>query len=173
MATFADDKADEKKDSKSASFDKIKTLNGEWEVKPGKDDHAHHSGTIVYKLTAAGSTLLETSFGGTDHEMVTTYYVDGGKLALTHYCMLQNRPLMREKKSDDPKKIVLACMPEDNAKIADEMHMHQVTYTFVDDDHVNAEWVMYNKGKPEGTPHTMELIRKKVAAKTQTKASGQ
>src|SRR5262245_49740277 len=93
--------------SKHAGFEKIKALSGEWEVTRGGDEH--HGGTVTYKVTAGGSAVLETLFGGTKHEMITLYYLDGKDLALTHYCMLQNRPRMRAERGPSPDKIVFKC----------------------------------------------------------------
>jgi hypothetical protein len=157
---LAEEKADGKATTKQSSFDRIKSLSGDWEVTRGPDGHGQHGATVFYKVTAAGSAVQETLFGGTDHEMITLYYVEDGKLALTHYCMLQNRPLMREEKTSNPAQIVLVCPKAENAKIEAEDHMHQVTYTFIDADHVKADWVLFKGGKPDST-HTFELARRK------------
>ena len=156
----AQDKTDGKAATKQSSFDRIKSLSGEWEVTRGPGEHGQHGATVSYKTTAAGSAVQETLFGGTDHEMITLFYMEEGKLALTHYCMLQNRPLMREEKSSNPAQIVLVCPKTENAKIEAEDHMHQVTYTFIDADHVKADWVLYKGGKSDST-HSFELPRKK------------
>ncbi len=156
----ADEKTDAKAATKQSSFDRIKSLGGEWEVTRGPGGHGQHGATVQYKVTAAGSAVQETLFGGTDHEMITLFYVEDGKLALTHYCMLQNRPLMREEKTSNPAQIVLVCPKTENAKIETEDHMHQVTYTFIDADHVKADWVLYKGGKSDST-HSFELARKK------------
>ena len=95
---IADEKPADKAAPKNAGFEKIKSLAGEWQVAhaPGEHgEHGEHAGTVSYKVTAGGSAVLETLFAGTDHEMVTLFYMDGDDLTLTHYCMLQNRPLMR------------------------------------------------------------------------------
>lgn len=160
LAAGAQEKHAPKASSKNAGFDKIKSLCGEWDVKPGHGDHAAPEGTVVYKLTAGDSAVVETLFGGTPHEMVTVYYVDGDDLALTHYCMLGNRPHMRAEKSSGPDKLVFKCQGGENAKIEHEMHMHQATFTFVDPDHLKTAWVMIDDGKA-GEPHTFDLIRKK------------
>jgi hypothetical protein len=46
-----------------------------------------------------------------------------------------------------------------NMKSDKDMHMHNVTYTFIDKDHLKSEWVNYNDGKPAGTM-VMMLKRK-------------
>jgi hypothetical protein len=146
--------------TKNAGFERIKALSGEWEVTGGTDEHAGHGGILSYKVTAGGSAVLETVFAGTAHEMVTLYYLEGDDLALTHYCMLQNRPHMRAERPSSADKIVFKCQDAENSKIEGEDHMHQATFTFVGPDHFKAEWVLYKSGKPDRA-HTFDLVRKK------------
>jgi hypothetical protein len=156
----AEDKPAEKTGPKNSAFEKIKALAGDWEAVAADKEHGHGGGVVNYKVTAGGSTVLETLFGGTDHEMITMYYMDGDTLTLTHYCILQNRPLMRAERQLKPDQLVFKCQDVDNAKIADQDHMHQATFTFVDGDHLKTEWVLYKGGKPDGI-HGFELVRKK------------
>jgi len=156
----AEEKQAAKEVAKHPGFEKIKALAGTWEVTAGPGEHAAHSGTVTYKVTAAGSAVVETLFGGSDHEMVTVYYVEGKDLAMTHYCMLQNRPQMRAEKLSSPDKIVFKCREGDNRGIEAEDHMHQATFTFVDADHLKSEWILYKQGKADST-HSFELKRKK------------
>jgi hypothetical protein len=152
----ADEKQAGKGGAKSADFEKIKALSGEWQVTGGPGGHG---GTVSYKVTAGGSAVLETLFGGTDHEMVTLYYMEGDNLALTHYCMLHNRPHMRAAGPSSPDKIVFKFQDDTNGKLEAEDHMHQATFTFVDPDHLKTEWVLYKGGKPDST-HSFDLTRK-------------
>src|SRR4051794_24779807 len=84
-----------KSGAKSDGFERIKSLSGEWKVSEGSGEHGEIRGTVTYKATAGNSAVLETLFCGSEHEMVTLYFVDKYGLALTHYCMLGNRPHMR------------------------------------------------------------------------------
>jgi len=143
--------------SPAAAFEKLKSLKGDWEI---KDAPHGHEGIVNYKVTAAGSAVMETIFGGTDHEMITMFYMEGDNLALTHYCMLQNRPRMRAEKMSSADKVVFKCKEGEDPKLDAEDHMHQATFTFVDADHVKADWVMYKGGKSD-SEHSFELVRKK------------
>ena len=51
--------------------------------------------SVVYKLTGAGSALVETQFPGTGHEMVSVYHLDGDDLRMTHYCAAGNQPRVK------------------------------------------------------------------------------
>ena len=160
LTTGAQDQPAPKAVAKNANFEKLKTLRGEWEIAHNPAGHGNQPGSLTYKVVAGGSAVQETIFGGTDHEMVTLFYQDGDALALTHYCMLGNRPMMREQKASNPNQIVFACQKEDNLKIENEDHMHQATFTFTDADHVKAEWVLYKGGK-SAESHAFEFVRKK------------
>jgi hypothetical protein len=156
----ADDKPAAKGNNKQSAFEKIKALSGEWEVTQGAGEHAGHGGTVTYKVTAGGSVVLETLFGGTDHEMITLYYMEGDDLALTHYCMLHNRPHMRAERKSSADKIVFKCPDGEDTRLEAEDHMHQATFKFVDPDHLKTEWVLYKGGKADST-HSFDLVRKK------------
>ena len=77
----------------SAEFEKMKSLVGTWH---GKSDFGQGpvDMTVQYRLLAGGTVLEERSFPGTPNEMITMFYEKDGKLALTHYCVLGNRPGM-------------------------------------------------------------------------------
>jgi hypothetical protein len=156
----ADEKPADKGAAKQSAFEKIKALSGEWEATQSAGEHAAHGGTVTYKVTAGGSAVLETLFGGTDHEMVTLYYMEGDDLALTHYCMLHNRPHMRAERKSSADKIVFKCPEGEDTKLEAEDHMHQATFKFVDPDHLKTEWVLYKGGKADST-HSFDLVRKK------------
>src|SRR5436190_21853416 len=83
----------------SPEFERMKTLVGTW---TGKTDMGQGpiDITVQYRLLAGGAVLEEKVFQGTPNEMVTMYYDKDGKLALTHYCMLGNRPGMVLKSAD-------------------------------------------------------------------------
>src|SRR5271156_1678238 len=76
----------------SAQLDRMKELVGTWKgTSPDMDE-----GTIEvrYHLSSGGTAVVETISPGSPHEMTTVYYDEGGKLTMTHYCMLGNHPIM-------------------------------------------------------------------------------
>jgi hypothetical protein len=160
LVSSAGDNHAERATAKPAIFDKFKALNGVWEMQGGHDEHGMPNGSVTYKVTAAGSAVMETFLAGTEHEMVTLYYVEGDGMALTHYCMLGNRPHMRAIPSSDPSKITFRCPEGEDRALEAEEHMHQATFTFIDADHLRSEWVLYKDGKPEAT-HASTFVRKK------------
>jgi hypothetical protein len=146
---------------KSPGLEKFKQLAGEW---VGKETGGGQGGgqevRAIYKVTSAGSAVVETILPGSEHEMVTVIHADGDDLALTHYCALGNQPHMKTKGKTDGDKIAFKFASASNLKSEKEMHMHDVTYTFVDKDTLKAEWTHYDDGKPAGTA-VFELKRKK------------
>jgi hypothetical protein len=155
--------ADEKKEplkSKPtihAGLDQFKQLAGDW---VGKDPHEGKDMLVNYKVTSNGSAVVETIGPGTDHEMVTVIHPDGQDLMLTHYCALGNQPKMKAKTRGDDKKVAFEFVGATNMKSDKDMHMHSVTFTFVDKDNLRAEWTHYMDGKEAGTV-AFDMKRKK------------
>src|SRR5688572_15330614 len=83
----------------SPEFERMKTLVGTWK---GTVDMGEGPVEMVsqYRLVAGGSVLEEKVFTGTPNEMTTMYYDKDGTLALTHYCVMANRPGMILKSAD-------------------------------------------------------------------------
>ena len=61
-----------------AGFAKMKDLAGEWTNKA-------QGQTVIYRVMSRGKSVMEILYAGTDHEMVTMYYLDGDDLVATHY----------------------------------------------------------------------------------------
>ena len=83
----------------SSEFERMKSLVGSWKGKADMGGGPMEF-TVEYRLVSGGSVLEERIFAGTPKEMVTMYFDQNGKLSLTHYCMLGNRPGMLLKAAD-------------------------------------------------------------------------
>jgi hypothetical protein len=137
-------------------FARFKALAGDWTA-TGQGD-APDGSKVTYRVTAAGSAVVETVFAGTPHEMVTVYRLDGGRLRLTHYCALKNQPDM----------VALANAGEDavdfdldrlgNGDAARDMHMHSARFEFVSPDRLRTRWTMWQDGKA-GDSVTIDMTR--------------
>ena len=129
-ALHAGDPAPAKK-ATSADFERMKGLVGTWK---GKVDmgKGQEEITVQYRVIAAGSVVEERCFAGTPNEMVTMFYDKDGKLAMTHYCMLGNRPTMTVK-SSDAKSISFQLDKESSCiDCAKEAHMNAISLRFDD-----------------------------------------
>ena len=136
------------------AFEQLKKLDGTWE-----SADKEHPCTVTYKVSSGGSALLETMSMGKG-EMLTVYHPDGDGVSMTHYCMLGNQPHMRAEKESKPDSIRFVCDGGSNMKCASDKHMHSLTITFVDADHLKQEWALYDGGKEQGV-HSFNLVRKK------------
>lgn len=120
----------------SPEFERMKSLVGTWK---GTVDMGQGPVEMIsqYRLLAGGSVIEEKSFPGTPHEMTTMYYDKAGKLALTHYCVLGNRPAMVLKSADDT---TLRFDFDKSCGIdtKKEAHMHALTLRFDDANTITA-----------------------------------
>jgi hypothetical protein len=160
--TAADDKKPDapKAAAKLPAFEKFKQLEGEWtgrELTGQKTEMEIH---VKYKVSSGGSAVVETIFPGGEHEMVTVIHPDGDNILLTHYCMLGNQPQMKADGKSDDKTVPFQFVKATNMKSDKDMHMHDVTFTFVDKDTIKTEWTHYMDGKSAGKV-VFELKRKK------------
>jgi hypothetical protein len=147
--------------AESEQFAKIKSLVGTWEGTGGKEnatDEERKPITVTYKLTAGGSTVMETVFADTPMEMITMYHMDGQDLVLTHYCMTANQPTMTAQPSDDPNIIPFKFTGGANIATGNEMHMHHAVHTLTDNDNIQSRWTLYINGEPDHTA-LLELHR--------------
>lgn len=131
----------------SPAFEKMKTLAGDWQAKADMGQ-GPMTVTTQYRVIAGGSAIEERMFANTPKEMVTLYHEKDGKLVLTHYCMLCNRPSMTLVKSDD-KSLTFDLAKDSEIKVDTEKHMHSAVITFVDADHVTQNWTLYDDGKAQ------------------------
>ncbi len=111
-------------DAKSA-FAYLKTLAGDWERQSGDMDHGTSARVVTFRLSAAGSAVVETYNAGKPNEMVSVYHMDGDKLMMTHYCALQNAPVMQFEKSSKPGEIKLAFAGGTNFDPKVDAHAHE------------------------------------------------
>jgi hypothetical protein len=156
---LADDPVDAKKPGElcdaKAAFEKLKSLAGDWtatieEMPPAK---------FTYKVTANGSTVMETLFAGTEHEMVTMYHLDGDDLRLTHYCHAKNQPhLVLDRAKSKANDLYFAFEGGTNFNPATDEHMHEGRMIFHGPKEVEGHWTGYAQGKPVGT-HKFVLTR--------------
>lgn len=120
----------------SPELNRIKSLAGRWKTETnlfGKQETLY----TEYEVTANGSAVLERIFPGTPNEMISVYYDDdNGKLAMTHYCIMGNRPTMTLSKSS-AKKITMHVTSISGPKPADNPGMGDAEIAFKDKNHMS------------------------------------
>src|SRR5437016_11562532 len=81
------------------AFDRLASLQGEWQ---GIADGVNT--TLIYTLTANGSTLMEQCRPEKGPEMITMFTIDGDHLIATHYCSARNQPQLATGAINDAQK---------------------------------------------------------------------
>ncbi len=90
MASWAQSSAPSKA---QATFQQLKTLQGEWRVDFGEKNAPEV--VVRFDLFANSSVLRETNFPGTPNEMITLFHLDGDTVVSTHYCAGGNQSTVR------------------------------------------------------------------------------
>ena len=140
----------------SVALKTMKVLAGTWEgthIMQGKEIPAK----IEYKVSSNGSTVVETMFPGSKHEMVNVYHDKSGKLAMTHYCSVGNQPHL-DLVDMEGKTLSFSLSPEDRTHLATEGHMHDLKITMSESGHLQQEWSFFEKGQQAGMT-TFDLVR--------------
>lgn len=140
-------------------LDRLKSLAGTWQ---GTAQHGEQKVpvTVTWRVTGGGTAVSETLFEGTPHEMLTVYTVQGGRLALTHYCAGGNQPFMTQREGGKGNELVFDFAGGANLDPAKDPHMHSGLITFLHDDALHAEWQSWDAGKPT-TKAIFDLTRRK------------
>jgi hypothetical protein len=149
-----------------AAFARLKKLAGTWTVEldatgkaadfkklveKNKERHAAHE-SVIFKLTGAGSALVETQMPGAPHEMVSVYHLDGDDLRMTHYCAAQNQPRLKlDRARSKPDHLIFTFDGGSNLDPKKDMHIHGLEITFHEDGRVTSAWEGYMGDKPFGT----------------------
>jgi hypothetical protein len=101
------------------AFGQLSALVGSWESRP--EDGPPH--TVVYRLSGAGSVLVETWSLGPERESLTLYHLDGDRLLATHYCPQGNQPRLELVESGDGV-LRFALRDGTNLQVAGRAHQH-------------------------------------------------
>jgi len=142
----------------SKAFERMKLLAGVW-VGMGSMEATGQPVRVEYRVTGAGSAVVETLFPGTPHEMVSVYYDKHGALYMTHYCAIGNRPQM-ELKSSTADTIEMELVPGGEIAVDREPHMHALKLTFDGPDKMVAEWTAFDAGQKKSVS-SFTLMRAK------------
>ena len=122
------------------AFEKLKSLEGSWLGKT-PDGHAMQ---VSNRITSGGSVLMSEITG--QENMVTMFYLDGGRLLLTHYCAAGNQPRMVATLSPDGKTLSFDFLDATNLLPGQGGHMEHVVFTLIDADHHSEDWQFAQDG---------------------------
>ena len=142
----------------SKELERMKTLAGVW-TGTGNMEPTGQAVRVEYRVTGAGSAVVETLFPGTPHEMVSVYYDKDGALYMTHYCSMGNRPQMMLKNSTADT-IELDLAPGGEIAVDKEPHMHALKLTFDGADKLIADWTAFEAGQKKSvSTFTLTLVK--------------
>src|SRR5438270_12642278 len=124
------------------AFDRLAALQGEWQ---GIADGVNT--TLIYTLTANGSTLMEQCRPEKGHEMITMFTVDGDHLIATHYCSAKNQPQMATPAITDAQEpLAFSLVRVTGLKSPGDFHNTGLNVIQENKDHLNQAWYDEVKG---------------------------
>ena len=129
-----------------ATFDKLKSLVGEWEGS-FKEGEQQFPATTSFRLVSDGSALMNVLGAGTPHEMVTMIHMDNSDLLATHYCAAHNQPRFRLVPSSEPNVVTFEFKDATNLQSLTDPHMVGLKITFMDANHHYEEWTFLENGR--------------------------
>ena len=145
----------------SPAFETMKKLAGTW-LAADRDGKPTDQVVSVMKVTSGGSVVHETLFPGQSEEMVSIYTVEGSDLVMTHYCVLGNQPRLKADPKSPANQICFQFASGSNLDPTKDRHMHCVTLTLIDHDHIELAGVGWQGGAPaKDMCHGLKLVRKK------------
>lgn len=132
------------------SFNAMKALAGSWEGKitttPPAPDVQGKTVHVTLRVTSSGNALLhEIRIPGREDDPITMFYLDTGRLTLTHYCDAGNRPRMAGEFSPDGKTIDFQFIGISGGL---KEHMHHATFHLIDADHHLEDWTFMVGNNP-------------------------
>jgi hypothetical protein len=145
----------------TAGLARLKSLAGAWSARMMSPNGA--PATIEYRVVGGGTVVMETLFGGTPHEMITMYSIDGDDLIATHYCSAGNQPTMRlDRAKSTPARLVFDFVGVRGEHAHDADHIHSGWIEFQDAGHAEESWSSAGSdGNVAGQPKHFYLARQK------------
>ncbi len=145
-------------DASTATFTRLKALEGQWYM---KDEKGAESLASVYKVSSGGSAVVETMFPGQAHEMTNVYTIDGGRVLATHYCAQGNQPRMACAGAAGDGSMTFNFESVTNLASSDQTYMGGLTLRQANANQLTQEWTSYTNGVADASHHAVfELTRK-------------
>jgi hypothetical protein len=120
----------------AAALERLKSLAGTW----GGESPEAGAFEVHYSVVGGGSAVAERLFPGGHHEMLTVYHLDGDDLVATHYCTAGNQTkLALDRVESTAGELRLAFAGGSNLDNG-RPHVGGARLTFVDADHLVADW---------------------------------
>ena len=143
----------------------LTSTSGEWVSGSGQHEHgapAGNRGVVSVKTKAAGSAVVHTYGAGTPNEMETIFHMDGDQLLLTHYCALQNAPVLTFQKSDKPGELKFVFQGGTNFDPKVDAHLHDSSFVIKDKDTIEQSSTVFANGK--ANPELKSVLHRKASS---------
>ena len=130
----------------------FKSLTGEWDGENTGNQHGSYP-AVSFRVMAAGSAVVETVWQGQPNEMESIFHMDDGDLLLTHYCALQNAPVLRFEATEEAGLLKFVFHGGTNFDPAVDAHFHEGTFRIHDANSFESTFVVHAGGEaqPEGS----------------------
>jgi hypothetical protein len=128
------------------AFEMLKRLRGDWKNGSTKG----WTGTSTTRVMARGSVIMMTSeFDDTsDAGMAVMFFMDRGRVKLTHYCEARNQPtLVLSSVSEGGKKLVFTFESGTGMESREQGHMDSLVLMVKNDHSFVEQWTWYQNGK--------------------------
>ena len=140
----------------------LATASGEWGSGNAQAEHDHggstsegYRGNWTFKTKALGFAVVQSYNLGTPGEMETVFHLNGDDLVLTHYCALQNAPVLKFQKSSKPGEIKFVFSGGSNFDPMVDQHLHDSTLQIKDKDTIETVNTVWAKGRNSRTRLTV------------------
>jgi hypothetical protein len=144
------------------AYEQLKALAGDWQGRID-DPQKGQPVQIRYAVQSGGKAVFEHLFPGTDHEMVTVYYLAYDRLQATHYCAIGNQPAYALSPKSTPTDIAMDFAGGTGFDPTTDQHACGVQVSIRDADRIEVRW-NFNKGDVPNGSKLMYLERVKVPA---------
>ncbi len=131
----------------ASALEFFKSLSGDWKSVSNGNEHGANYPTSSFEVVAAGSTVIQTVLEGQPNEMASIFHMDGDDLLLTHYCALENAPVLRFEESDTPGLLKFVFHGGTNFDPAVDAHFPEGTFVVKDKDTVESTFVVFAGGE--------------------------
>lgn len=132
------------------AFEALKSLEGTWDGKATSPE-GEFDGTEEFRVSAAGTVVMEIMNPGTAHEMINMFHLDGDDLMLTHYCAGGNQPRMKlDAEQLAEGRMAFEFLDATNLDVATDQHIHAARFDSVSPDRVEVVWMGWNEGAEAG-----------------------
>lgn len=129
------------------AFHNFQRLAGTWAGKSSKGWENEMEAQVIAGNTVVVMSDFDSHPG---EQMLTTVFLDGEDLILTHYCIAGNQPtLVATSFSKDGKEIHFEFRGATNLASRNHGHMDKAVYRFVSEDRFTSNWTWFQDGKEQ------------------------